>query len=84
MPGNNRIEPRSFIMSAMMFFILSAFLLLIPDQTMTLMTTRLGTVGPRECAAVAFVMGLVSLGVRLLVKNRPKQTLKREQLTKKS
>ena len=73
MPGGNRIEPGSFIMSALMFFILSAFLFLVPDPTITFITTRLGPVGPRACAAVAFVLGWISLGIWLLVKNRPKQ-----------
>jgi hypothetical protein len=56
-----------------MFFILSAFLFLVPDPTITFITTRLGPVGPRQCAAVAIVLGLVSLGVWLLVKNRRKR-----------
>ena len=73
MPGGTRIEPGSFIMSAVMFFILSAFLFLVPDPTITFVTTRFGPVGPRECAAVAFALGWISLGVWLLVKNRRKQ-----------
>ena len=51
MPGGNRIEPGSFIMSALMFFILSAFLFLIPDPALTFATTKWGPIGPRGCAA---------------------------------
>jgi hypothetical protein len=73
MPGGKVIKPSSFIMSAIMFFILSAFLFLIPDPTLTFATTKWGPVGPRELAAVTLVLGIVSFGVWLLVKNRPKQ-----------
>ena len=73
MPGGNRIEPGSFIMSAVMFFILSAFLFLVPDPTLTFVTMKWGSIGPRTCAAVTLILGLVSLGVWLLVRNRPKQ-----------
>ena len=66
------IEPRSFIMSAVMFFILSAYLLLIPDPTVIFATTKWGSVGPREFAAAAFVLGLLSIVVWLLTKNRTK------------
>jgi membrane protein implicated in regulation of membrane protease activity len=61
MPGGNRIEPNSFIMSAVMFFILAGFLLLIPDQSFVLMTTNWGPLGPKQFAAVAFILGLLSL-----------------------
>lgn len=64
-----RIEPRSFIMSAVMFFIMSA-LLLIQDPTVIFATTKWGSVGPRECAAAAFVLGLVSIVIWLLTRNR--------------
>ena len=70
MPGGNRIEPGSFIMSALMFFILSAFLFLIPDPGLTFATTKWGPVDPRTCAAAALVLGFVSLGVWLLVKKK--------------
>jgi len=69
----NRIEPGSFIMSAVMFFILAGLLFLVPDPTITLATTKWGSIGPRAIAAVALVLGLVSFGVWLLVKNRRKQ-----------
>ena len=68
MPGGNRIEPGSFIMSAVMFFILSGLLLLIPDQTVVFMTTKWGPLGPRQFAAVAFVLGLLSITVWPLAK----------------
>ena len=70
MPGGNRIEPGSFIMSALMFFILSAFLFLVPDPGLTFATTKWGPVDPRTCAAAALVLGFVSLGVWLLVKKK--------------
>jgi hypothetical protein len=70
MPGGNRIEPTSFIMSAMMFLVLSAFLLQIPDQNLTFMTTKWGPIGPKQCAAGAAVLGLGSFAVWLLTKNR--------------
>ena len=70
MPGGTQIEPRSFIMSAVMFFILSAFLVFIPDPALTFATTKWGPVGPRDCATVALVLGLVSLGVWLLVRKK--------------
>jgi len=70
MPGGKRIEPGSFIMSALMFFILSAFLFLIPDPGLTFATTKWGPVGPRGCAAAALVLRFVSLGVWLLVKKK--------------
>ena len=66
------IEPKSFIMSAVMFFVLSAGLLLIPNPTVIFATTRWGSVGPRECAAAGFVLGLLSIVVWLLTKNRTK------------
>ena len=69
MPGGNRIEPESFIMSALMFFILAGLLLLIPDQTLVFMTTKWGPVGPKQFAAVAFVLGLLSIVVWPLTKN---------------
>jgi len=55
-------------MSAVMFFILSAFLFLIPDPTVTFATTKWGSVGPRGCAAATFVLGLISIGVWLRTK----------------
>jgi hypothetical protein len=61
MPGGNRIEPGSFIMSAVMFFVLAGFLLLIPEQSFVLMTTNWGPLGPKQFAAVAFILGLLSL-----------------------
>ena len=63
MPGGNRIEPGSFIMSAVMFFVLAGFLLLIPDQSFVFMTTKWGPVGPKQFAAVAFILGLLSIAV---------------------
>ena len=68
MPGGNRIEPSSFIMSAVMFFVLAGFLLLVPDQTLVFMTTKWGPVGPKQFAAVAFVLGLLSIAVWPLAK----------------
>jgi len=53
-----------------MFFILSAFLLLIPDQTITFMITKWGLIGPKECAAGASILGLGSFAVWLSTKNR--------------
>ena len=76
MPGGNRIEPGSFIMSAVMFFILSGLLLLIPDQTVVFMTTKWGPLGPRQFAAVAFVLGLLSITVWPLAK-KASEKLKR-------
>ena len=73
MPGANRIEPGSFVMSAVMFLILSALLFVVPDPGLTFATTKWGSVGPRGCAVVTFVLGFVSLGVWLLVKNRRKR-----------
>jgi hypothetical protein len=70
MPGGNRIEPNSFIMSAVMFFILSAFLFLVPDPALTFVTTKWGPLGPRACATASLVLGIVSLGVWLLVRKR--------------
>jgi len=72
MTGNNRIEPGSFIMSAVMFFILAGFLLLIPDQSFVFMTTEWGSLGPKQFAAVAFVLGLLSIAVWPFTKNRPR------------
>jgi hypothetical protein len=63
MPGGNRIEPSSFIMSAVMFFVLAGFLLLIPDQSFVFMTTKWGPLGPKQFAAVAFILGLLSIAV---------------------
>ncbi|HYR23027.1 MAG TPA: hypothetical protein VEP30_08925 [Chthoniobacterales bacterium] len=63
MPGGNRIEPGSFIMSAVMFFILAGLLLLIPDPGLTFATTKWGPVGPKQFAAVAFILGLLSIAV---------------------
>jgi hypothetical protein len=34
------------------------------------MTTKWGPLGPRACAAVAVVLGIVSLGVWLLVRKK--------------
>jgi len=65
-----RIEPRSFIISAVMFFVLTGFLLLIPDPTVVFATTKWGPVGPRECAAATFALGLVSIVVWLFNKHR--------------
>ena len=73
MPGGNRIEPESFIMSALMFFILAGLLLLIPDQTLVFMTTKWGPVGPKQFAAVAFVLGLLSIAVWPFTKNRTRK-----------
>ena len=70
MPGGNRIEPNSFIMSAVMFFILSAFLFLVLDPGLTFATTKWGPVGPRACATASLVLGIVSLGVWLLVRKK--------------
>src|SRR6266567_6733150 len=70
MPGGNRIEPGSFIMSAVLFFILAGLLLLIPDQTLVFMTTKWGPVGPRACATASLVLGILSLGVWLLVRKK--------------
>ena len=70
MTGSNRLKPESFIMSAVMFFILAGLLLLIPDQNLVFMTTKWGSVGPKQFATVAFCLGLLSIGVRLLLKNR--------------
>ena len=61
--GGTRIEPGSFIMSAVMFFVLAGFLLLVPDQTLVFMTTKWGPVGPKQLAAVAFILGLLSIAV---------------------
>jgi len=72
MPGGTRIEPGSFIMSAVMFFILSAFLFLVPDPALTFVTTKWGSIGPPAIAAVAFVLGLVSLAVWLLIRKKTK------------
>ena len=72
MPGGTRIEPGSFIMSALMFFIVSAFLFLVPDSALTFATTKWGSVGPRGLAVVALILGLVSLAVWLLVRKRSK------------
>ena len=63
MPGGNRIEPSSFMMSAVMFFILAGLLLLIPDQTLVFITTKRGPVGPKQFAAVTFVLRLLSIVV---------------------
>ena len=73
MPGGNRIEPGSFIMSAVMFFILAGFLLLIPDQTLVFMTTTWGPLGPKQFAAVVFVLGLLSIVVWPFTKNRTRK-----------
>jgi len=63
MTGNNRIEPASFIMSAVMFFVLAGFLILIPDQSFVFMRTKRGPLGPEQFASVAFILGLLSLAV---------------------
>ena len=73
MPGGNRIEPGSFIMSAAMFFVLAGLLLLIPDQTLVFMTTKWGSLGPKQFAAVAFVLGLLSIAVWPFTKNRTRK-----------
>jgi len=61
--GGTIIKPSSFIMSAVMFFVLAGFFLLIPDQSFVLMTTRWGPLGPKQFAVVAFILGLLSIGV---------------------
>ena len=63
MPGGNRIEPGSFIMSGVMFFILAGLLLLIPDQTLVFVTTKWGSLGPKQLAGAAGVLGLLSIVV---------------------
>jgi len=60
-------------MSAMMFFILAGFLLLIPDQTLVFLTTKWGALGPKQFAAVAFVLGLLSIVVWPFAKNRARK-----------
>ena len=61
--GGTIIKPSSFIMSAVMFFALAGFLLLIPDQSFVFMTTKWGPLGPKQLAAVAFILGLLSIAV---------------------
>lgn len=68
MTGNNRIEPGSFIMSAVMFFVLAWFLLFIPDQSLVFMTTKWGSLGPQQFAAASFVLGALSLALWPLAK----------------
>ncbi|HEY2103787.1 MAG TPA: hypothetical protein VGH08_11110 [Chthoniobacterales bacterium] len=63
MPGGTIIKPSSFIMSAVMFFVLAGFLLLIPDQSLVFMTTKWGPVGPKQLAAAGFILGLLSIAV---------------------
>lgn len=67
-PGGTVIKRSSFIMSAVMFFILSAFLFLIPDPALTFAITKWGPIGPRALSAVALVLGFASLGVWLKIK----------------
>ena len=50
-------------MSAVMFFALAGFLLLIPDQSFVFMTTKWGPLGPKQFAGVAFILGLLSIAV---------------------
>ena len=50
-------------MSAVMFFVLAGFLLLIPDQSFVFMTKKWGPVGPKQFAGVAFILGLLSIAV---------------------
>ena len=57
-------------MSAVMFFVLAGFLLLIPDQSFVLMTTTWGPLGPKQFACVAFILGLLSIAVWPFAKKR--------------
>ena len=77
MSGNNRIEPGSFIMSAVMFFVLAGFLLLIPDQSLVFMTTKWGPLGPKQSAAVALVLALLSLATWPFAKKASGQRAKK-------
>ena len=63
MSGGNRIEPASFIMSAVMFFVLAGLLLLVPDQSLVFMTTKWGALGPKQLAGAALLLGLLSIVV---------------------